>query len=332
MYTKMLEEKVQKIGRYLFSKEVDVADFLREIQSLHMKMIELSTGVSQAINKILNPELPYLKIYPLRSNIKGPIEYYNLLSTDILFKDESEKKIFLNIDLFKVKFLFLSNLFFLSLVEMYEKEEISSVKEAVKSLISILYQKFLVYDILHIVLEPQPVNKEEISKRGRTSATTRISCLLSDSYKCYWFRIDLPHKGQKRFHLNMEELDQYGNILDSLTKQEKHIQISEMEIEPTVNPFCKLETYLLTKMPYNNFYLSTVKNDFDIKKEVLKYHLLSLLSTKLISSNFIEHTDEIIQYIRELIRYFPLIEEKYKEDDFKEPEVWYLIGQEILEN
>ncbi|MDD5156826.1 hypothetical protein [Sulfurimonas sp.] len=329
---KEIENNIEYIGSLLFSREVGIEKFMEITKSLSTRMIELSIEVSREINLLLNPDSSYLKNYPLRNNIKTSLEYYNIFEKGTFFNDELDKQMFLNIDIYKIKPLFLSNVFFYSLLELYKKEDNIKIKKAIKSLISLLYKKFLTFDIWHIVIEPKPLDKEEVSARTRSSATTRISCILSDSYKYYWIRIDLPHIGQDKFHLNIEELSQFGDSIGSLTNSEMHTPIDELNIEPGINPFNEIENYLITAIPYGNYLVSTIKDDFNIKKELLRYHLLSLISIKLYKNKSSEWPKgELNQMIQQLLEEYPYHEE-YSESDYNTAEIWHLLGEEILKD
>lgn len=330
----ILKKNIETIGAFLFSTEVDVAEFLEKDQDISVRIIELSLGVSREINSLINPSKPYAKIYPLRDNIRTTISYYNLFNESSLFDDDSKKKMFLNIDLYKRKPIFLSCVFFYSLLEFYRNEEDLDNKKAIKSLISLIYDKFLTYDIIHVVIEPKPLDRTIVSERTRSSATTRLSFLLSDSHHYYWARFDLPHLGQEYFHLNLRKLNQLGDLDSSMDEKDEHIKIDDIHLEPGKNPFNKIENYLITYIPYGNKLMSTVDSDFNVKNELLRYHLLSLVPHKIQSFLFSEKTftkwpdGELNQILRMLLEQYPLND--YSESELNEPETWFLIGDEIL--
>ncbi len=87
----------------------------------------------------------------------------------------------------------------------YEYSE--TIRNFAKTLIDILQEIMYCGEIHKVYIQMKELNKEiPVEKRGSRDATTRFSIIFSASNEdIFLLRIDLPHKGVNKLHINMQE-------------------------------------------------------------------------------------------------------------------------------
>lgn len=97
-------------------------------------------------------------------------------------------------------------------------------KEVFFGIASWLLQNLKHPNIFHISVEPNAVNTTiDIENRGAEDNTTRIKIYygLEFSNECHVLRLDLPHKGEAKLHIN----------IDSTDEKSKHIYLTEENVD-----------------------------------------------------------------------------------------------------
>jgi hypothetical protein len=91
-------------------------------------------------------------------------------------------------------------------------------------------------NVFHISVEPNAVNStKDIENRGADDNTTRLKIYygLEFSDECYVLRLDLPHKGEPKLHIN----------IDSTGEKSKHIYLTDDNVDDHIfDGFCELLT------------------------------------------------------------------------------------------
>lgn len=96
-------------------------------------------------------------------------------------------------------------LILICIYKSYEYEQ--CIQEYAKLLINLIQEVMFCGEIFKIYIQMKDFKTNiPISERGSDDATTRFSVIFSTSnHDIYLLRIDLPHKGEEKFHLNLHE-------------------------------------------------------------------------------------------------------------------------------
>lgn len=177
-------------------------------------LILISNGVSNYIMDIFREEFDLRKHYLVTPDI-----YINInrqkevqLYKKYLVKEKNHKCFLSDILLFfeltaqKNKEDILKIL--MALICMIKSCEYSeTIRNCARKLIIILQEIMFCGEIHKVYIQMKEIDKDiPVEQRGSNDATTRFSIIFSASNEdIYLLRIDLPHKGEGSFHINMQE-------------------------------------------------------------------------------------------------------------------------------
>jgi len=177
-------------------------------------LLLISNGVSNYIMDIFREEFDFRKHYLVVPDLYHCIgqQKWIQLNKEYLVKKKdhncflSDVLLFFELIIAKNKEDILKIL--MALICIFKSYEYSeTIRNFAKTLIDILQEIMYCGEIHKVYIQMKELNKEiPVEKRGGRDATTRFSIIFSASNEdIFLLRIDLPHKGVNKLHINMQE-------------------------------------------------------------------------------------------------------------------------------
>lgn len=212
----IISDNINSQNAYLFDC-IELEEYEEAYKILSSKvegLILISNGVANYIMDIFRGEIDFSKHYLATPDIYNCInkQKWLQLHKEYLVKEKghncflSDVLLFFELMIAKNKEDILKILMALICIfKSYEYNE--AVRNFARTLIDILQEIMYCGEIHKIYIQLKEINREiPVGKRGSSDATTRFSIIFSASNgDIFLLRIDLPHKGVDRLHINIQE-------------------------------------------------------------------------------------------------------------------------------